>query len=201
MATSDAGLGGEESEDRSERRCSSIKPSDPARTLGLSAKQRALLAVENRRKIVEQLLETPGLNLNLLAEKTGMHRALVGFHARKLERGDIVVIKDGIRGDERICFLARDEDLWENPKTRVLFGGDPTRNVALYVSENPCASTSEIGEAVDRDPRTVRHHVKKLEERDLVECPTIGRGMVVNPQPVLVEWTAEVGEGFERPWG
>lgn len=166
----------------------------------LTREQVALLLSERRQRVVRQLDRTPGVNVTTLGRKAGLPRSVARFHVGKLRRAELVVVKKGVEGNERVCFLPADAHLWENPKTRVLFGGDPTRNVALYIAEHPGARVEEIGEAVGRDPRTVYHHLEKLEDRSLVDSVPAGRGSVYHPEPELCEWEQAAGKGFERPW-
>lgn len=162
-------------------------------------KMDTLLENENRADLVEQLGRTPGLNMSVTARQMGVPHSTVRFHVQRLERGGILVTKDG-QGNERLCFLKRHEHLWKNPKTRVLFGGDATRNVALYIAENPGATLEEIADAMGRAPQTIRHHLDVLEDHGLVDALRIESADRFHPEPALVEWYREVGEGFERPW-
>lgn len=90
--------------------------------------------------------------------------------------------------------------LWENPKTQVLFGGDAKRNVALFVAEHPGSTLKEIADAMDCAPTTIRHHLDALEDHGLVEAIRVESADRFHPEPALVEWYREFGEGFGRPW-
>lgn len=165
---------------------------------GLTDRQSSLLCNENRQQIVRQLGRTPGLNINLLAEKTEISGSVVTFHLHRLADADLVSIKPGVKGNERLCFLKRDEDLWEDPQTRILFGREPARNVALYVLENPGVTPEEISEALERSTRSARHHLRTLEDRGLIDRVRIGRTHRFLPRSPLREWRNEVGDGFGR---
>lgn len=177
------------------------RPSERPEGLGeITQAQATLLANPNRQLIVDQLGRTPGLNLNTLARETGLHRSLVRFHVHRLEHGDLVAVRQGVKGREQVCFLVEDAHLWEDPRTRVLFGGEPTRNVALFVAENPGATVQRIADAVDRKPRTIRHHLDELHERDLVDRVQDGTAARILPRDDLRRWKTEVGDGFEPAW-
>lgn len=173
---------------------------DCCEEIAVDSRQEALLRNPHRQAIVDQLKRTPGVNKNVLATSLDIGRSSLDFHVDRLRRADILVTKPGLKGRQRVCFLQRDEHLWEDPKTRILFGGAPARNVALYIAENPGATVEDLSKALGRSESTVRHHLKALREHGLVDTIRIGRTHEHHPQPSLLEWTCEVGGGFERPW-
>lgn len=173
---------------------------DCCEEIAVDSQQKALLRNAHRQEIVEQLDCTPGVNKNILTASLDIARSSLDFHVDRLRRADIVVTKKGLKGRQRICFLQRDEHLWENPKTQILFGGDPARNVALYIADNPGATLEDLSNALERSKSTVRHHLKALREHGLVDTIRIDRTHEHHPRPSLLEWTCEVGDGFQRPW-
>lgn len=206
--------GGDEPSDGEERGCADEEErgcggdeddedegSIPAWLEARRTKTDTLLENENRADLFDQVERTPGVNMSVAARRTGVPHSTARFHLQRLEQGGVIVTKDG-QGNERVCFLKCHEHLWENPKTktRILFGGDAKRNVALFVAENPGSTLKEIADAIDCAPGTIRHHLKVLKDHGLVEALRIESADRFHPEPALVEWYREVGEGFERPW-
>lgn len=174
---------------------------DPDEREGESqSQQEALLRNEVRARIVRELGRTPGLNKNQLRERLDVHPNLVQFHVERLEEGGLVVTKPSAQGKEVLCFREEDTHLWEDESTRILFGRRRSRQVALYVSDNPGAPTSEIAAFLDLSPVTVRHHLRTLIEHDLVERVRLGRKVEYHPQPRLQDWDQALGDRYERPW-
>jgi DNA-binding transcriptional ArsR family regulator len=171
------------------------EPPSGIEVTGLDA---SLLENPVRRRIVERLDETPGLNNNQLSKRVGVPWNLLRFHLQRLADAGLVVVREGVRGEQKVCFLAKDEHLWERDETRVLFGRRSNREVALIVARNPGATVAEIAEAVDLTDVTVRYHLETLRDHGLVERIRTGRSYDHHPTEALKAWVDEVGEVFER---
>lgn len=164
-----------------------------------SAKEQ-LLHNETRRRIYDLITELPGLNKNLVAKGSGISLSLADFHITRMEEPGILVTKPAAKEGETLCFRAEDVHLWEDPQTRILYGRSPTRNVALYLAENPGTSTEEICEAVEVSDTTVRYHLRSLRHRCLACLQRLDRRVVYHPQDALLDWVEEVGNRFPKPW-
>lgn len=159
-----------------------------------------LLDHPTRGRIVELLGDRPGMNKNQLCEEMDLHSNLLDFHVEKLEDIGVVATRPSAQGKEILCFLKDDLDLWQDEKTRILFGRSPVRHVGLFLAENPGASTQEVAGALGVSPVTIRHHLRTLLEFDLIQRFRAGRVFVYEPQDELATWAVDVGRGFERPW-
>lgn len=166
----------------------------------LSELQSALLRNPNRKAIVEQLGKTPGLNKNQLRKKLGLLPNLLDFHLDRLEEHGLVVMKDSAQEKETLCFLRSDEELWSDEETRIMFGRRSTRDIGLFIAENPGAETEEIADAVGLSEVTVRHHLRTLKEHGMIQRVRLGRSFEYHPSDVLEVWNERVGECFARPW-
>lgn len=154
-----------------------------------------------RRAIVGLLADRPGMNKNQICAELGTGGHQLDHHLDQLEhRGGLVVTRESAQDQEVLCFLAEDERLWEDERTRILFGRRQKRSVALFVAENPGATTREIAQAVRLSACTVRHHLRTLRAHGLVEGYRTGRARVYEPAQRLERWACEVGGDFERPW-
>lgn len=167
--------------------------------LEITRAQASMLENPTRRRIVEHLRETPGLNKNQLRCRLGVLRNTLEFHVGRLEDQGLLVTKRA-ESNEVLCFLAADEHLWEEEQTRVLFGRSSNRQVALFVEEHPGSSTEEIAGAVQLEPVTVLHHLKTLREHGLVQRIRKGNDVHYYPEPSLEAWVADFDESYLRPW-
>lgn len=153
-----------------------------------------------RERIRDLLIRMPGTNKNQIARRLDLHPSLRDYHLKKLLREDLVVTRSSVRGREILCFWWEDADLWNDLRTRVLYGRRASRLVALYIADHPGATTAEIGGALDRSGATIRYHLGTLGGRSLVERERDGRRIHYRPAGHLVSWVEDVGEGFPRPW-
>lgn len=174
---------------------------DPERTERIrEAFRRALLRHPVRCVIYELLKHRPGLNKNQVGDTLELYPNRLKFHMDRMIQAGLIETRSSPRGQEVVCFLAEDADLWEDEATRILFGRSPLRQVAMYLAEHPGATTGEIAEALDVTPVTVRHHLDNLLEHDLVDRFQIERHYEYHAGPKLDRWVDEVGDGFERWW-
>lgn len=166
----------------------------------LSGIESALLRNPTRKAIVDQLGRTPGLNKNQLRKKVDILPNLLDFHLDRLVEHGLVVTKSSAQEKETLCFLRSDEELWSDEETRIMFGRRPTREVGIYIAENPGADTEEIAEAVGLSKVTVRHHLRTLKEHDMIQRIRLGRSFEYHPSTLLEEWMERIGDAFPRPW-
>lgn len=162
--------------------------------------QVSLLRHPLRRQILKILRERPGLNKNQLAKRLDIYPNQVDFHLRRMEKGDLVEMRPSARDSEILCFRVGDAGLWEDERTRILFGRRPLRQVGLYLADHPGTSSQKIAGALDVSTVTVRHHIRTLLDHDLATRWRIGRRFEYHPTEPLEAWVDEVGSGFERAW-
>lgn len=160
----------------------------------------ALLDHPHRRKIVETARERPGVNKHQLARVLEVNPKVIDHHLEKLKNMGLVTTQSRGAGQEVHCFAAEDGHVWDEARTRGLFGRSGAREVALFLAENPGAKTREIARALELSATTVRHHLSGLREVGLVRQFQVGRAFLYDVTAVLDEWVETVGERFERPW-
>lgn len=165
----------------------------------LDPAQRKALEHSTRRAIVEVLAEMPGLHKAELARRVGVDPSTLDHHLDLLAWVELVVEKEGVRDNEVVCFLVEDEHLWDLASTRILYGRAPVRQVALYVTANPGATSEEVGRAFGRAPGTARGHLRTLCENELVSKLVLERTHYF-PTETLAEWVGTVGGGYPRSW-
>lgn len=165
----------------------------------LSGIQAALLRNPVRRRIVEQLTRTPGLNKNQLCNELDILPNLLDFHLQRLEDYGIIVTRSSAQGREILCFLREDRELWKDEELRIMFGRRSTRAIGRFIAENPGADTNEIADAVGLSEVTVRHHLRTLRDHDMVQRIRLGRSFEYHPSDLLEEWNDLVGHAFPCP--
>lgn len=164
----------------------------------LSSIQTSLLDDDVRSSIYTMVGERPGSNKNQLAKGLNIYHNHLDYHVSRLETHDLVVERPGGKGDV-IVFRTEDAHLWEDPKTRILYGRSPTRDVALYISQNPGTSSQEIADAHDASVNMARYHLRRLKDHDLLEMLNVGRRSEYHPAPALDEWVEGPGAGYLIP--
>lgn len=153
-----------------------------------------------RRRLAQTLEERPGMNKSQLCDELELDSNVLNHHLGKMAMGQLVVTRPSAQGKETLCFRLEDVILWEDERTRILFGREESRGVALYLAENPGATTREIAGALRLSPVTIRYHLGTLKEHQLVHRHPVGQTYVYEPDDLLEAWVAEIGGGFERPW-
>lgn len=153
-----------------------------------------------RSGIVSLLERQPGLNKNQVSRRLDVHPSIMVFHLGRVVEAGLVEILPGSDRRERLCFLAEDAYLWEDERTRVLFGRSACRYVALYICENPGTSSAAIATAVRRSIEAVQHHLRTLLGEALIDRMRIGRKVLYEAERALSQWTRACGDGYRRPW-
>lgn len=163
------------------------------------------LAHPTRQAVVDVLREEPGLNRSQVyrrvEEELDETPGDLRYHLDYLVDEGLVVTYSERERKEVHCFLVVDASLWRDDRTHVLFGRAPSRNVALFLVDNPGATTEEIADALGLEPSTIRYHLQRLHKRGLIRKHKVGATWVYGPSEILEQWTHDVGGSFPRPWG
>lgn len=152
-----------------------------------------LLDHPRREKIFETVKKAPGLNWSQLQRETGLSVGALMFHLKRLESEDIVVRKPSTNDNEVLFFTHEDEDLWRDPRTRILFGNESTRRIAEIVADGEGLSAKDIAEELDVTPAAVRYHLSKLEDKELVQRERDGRYVRYQADRELTSWIDRLG--------
>lgn len=159
-----------------------------------------LLSHPTRKGLLELIRERPGRNKHQIAQELDVDPSVVDHHLKRLCLASLTITRKREDSNEIHCFVAEDERLWDEERTRSLFGRGGQREVALYLAENPGAKTHEIAAALELSATTIRHHLQALRERDLVRQYSAGRTYLYDASPILDAWVETVGDKFDRPW-
>lgn len=148
---------------------------------------------------MELLANQPGLNKSQIARELDRQLNTIRHHLNRLEVVDLIEMRDSPRGREVVCFLPSQLHLWQEPKTRILFGGSRVTEVARHVVDAPGSTTREIGEALGLSRGGVHRHLTTLREASLVFRFRIGAAYRYYPQSELQEWSESVEESLPSP--
>ncbi len=162
--------------------------------------QESLLTHPTRQSILETVQAKPGINRNQIGVELDLVVKLLNYHVTKLEDAEVIVRMPSAQGKEALYFAPEDVDLWENPRTRILFGRKPTRYVAMFIADHPGTSSAAIAEALDLTPVTIRHHIRTLKEHNIIVSAKIGYAAEYHPLTELMDWVEDLGDRYERPW-
>lgn len=167
----------------------------------LSTFAQRCLESDTRERIHDLLLDLPGLNKSRIAEQLDLHISTVVGHLEVMEAYGVIEIEDTPHSNEKLCFAAENVHLWEDHRTRILFGRGPLKHVAICLAENPGATVKEIADALGLKPGAVYPHVRRLAEHGLVRSEPIGGAHRHCATPPLEAWVQEVGEAYTRERG
>lgn len=153
-----------------------------------------------RSDIVDLLDRCPGLNQQQVGERLDLEWATLTLHLERLSQARLVVVRAGERRGELLCFLARDELLWHDDHTRILYGQAATRRVALRLVDDGPSSAQEIANDLERSVRRVREHLVRLRDHELALKARTGNDVLYFPTARLLAWADDVAQGYPRPW-
>lgn len=145
-----------------------------------------------RERIFEAVQSSPGLNWSQLQRETGLSVGALMFHLDRLVEAGVVTRKDSPRSNEVLLFTEDNEDLWRDPRFRVLFGNESTLSVAEIIAENPGTIAGEIAEELGVTPEAVRYHLSKLEDKGLVNRERDGRKVRYDATHELDSWMSRI---------
>lgn len=160
----------------------------------------ALLDHPKRKAIYELVRSRPGINRNQVKTALGLAMGVLDFHLHRLENGKVIVRKPSHRDNEVLLFTPDQCGLWENPRTRLLFGTNATRKVAMVLAQQPGATSADIADAVEAEPVTVRYHLSKLRDHGLADARRYGNRVEYQPTAELVDWWEGPGRGYDSSW-
>lgn len=120
-----------------------------------------------RRQIFEYIQEHPGVHLRAAATALDLSTTNVLWHLRKLEDANLVTSKK-FEGYKVFYPVEGGVETKRKAIARSVLKNDNATQILEYVSANPSAHQREIARAIGVNHGTVRWHLRKLEEAELV---------------------------------
>ncbi len=124
-----------------------------------------VLENETRSKIIDFVLDHPGCNFNQIREATDLQAGAATWHLEMLLQYG--VIRRVESGQFHLYFPL----YVKNPIEALdlhLVKSETTLAILEFIAKHPASDQEVIGHAVGKDVRTVRYHLKKLQDANLV---------------------------------
>jgi predicted transcriptional regulator len=137
-----------------------------------------VLENENRSKIIDLIIDSPGIHFNELLRETELSPGNLVWHLDVLETYHIIGKKNV--GQYLVYFPLHDYNPMSNIDIK-LAKSDTTLKILDMIEEHPGTYGSEIAHKLDLDHKTVKYHVEKLKEINLIEDKKVGRKKLLYP--------------------
>ncbi|GAB4309001.1 MAG: hypothetical protein Kow0069_07730 [Promethearchaeota archaeon] len=132
-----------------------------------------VLENENRSRIIDAVLDEPGIHFNRLRQVTGLTPGVLTWHLEVLERYGVL---KSARAGQYLCFFPAVDANPVDPADAELAKSSTTLDVLSRVREAPGCTQKDLAAALGRSPATVSYHVEKLVNRGLLRAEGRGRG-------------------------
>jgi len=130
-----------------------------------------VLDTEVRKNLYHYIEEYPGSHLREIARELDLKPSNAAWHLRKLEQTNLVRSRE--IGGKKVYYLvdggieARKEAIAE-----AILKNKNARDIMLYLAENPGKHLLEIAHALGLNHHTVKWHIKKMFEAELIDGDT-----------------------------
>lgn len=141
-----------------------------------------------RKRIVEQVQDKPGINQNQLTQTLSVSSSTINDHLIFLNKTGHVITVIRSQTSEKLCFTPENYHVWKAEPFRVLLGRATPRKVALYLTQNPGATTKQIALDLGISISTIQRHLRRLKDADLICGTRIARMVLYHARRSLVEW-------------
>jgi len=130
-----------------------------------------VLDTEIRKSLYQYIEEFPGSHLREIARELDLKPSNAAWHLRKLEQTNLVRSRE--IGGKKVYYLvdggieARKEAIAE-----AILKNKNARDIMIYLAENPGKHLLEIAHALELNHHTVKWHIKKMFEAELIDGDT-----------------------------
>ena len=122
---------------------------------------------EARKQIFEYIQAHPGVHLRAAAQNLSLSTTNVLWHLRKLEQANLVTSKK-FEGYKVFYPVEGGVETKRKALAMSVLKNDNAQQILEYVSANPSAHQREIARALGVNHGTVRWHLRKMEEAELL---------------------------------
>ncbi|UCH71908.1 MAG: winged helix-turn-helix transcriptional regulator, partial [Thermoplasmatales archaeon] len=130
-----------------------------------------------RRKIYKFILKYPGLHLQELIRKLNLPNGTLRYHLRYLEKRNLIKAKPE---DGYVRFYITNNIGNDQKKIFHILRQEVPRNIILYLLLLGCASQIELSKSLEKHPKTIEFHLKKLLNKGIIEiAPASNKGVHV----------------------
>ncbi|MFW9946530.1 MAG: winged helix-turn-helix transcriptional regulator [Candidatus Odinarchaeota archaeon] len=135
---------------------------------------------ENRKNIIKLILENPGIHHNELLRESNIQKGQLQWHLEVLLKYNI--IRKEKFGQYSVYFPIMNSietlELFENGLAK----SETTTKVFKIIQKTPGISSSEISDKINLARNTVKYHVDKLSENNLIQFKKKGRKIELYPK-------------------
>jgi DNA-binding MarR family transcriptional regulator len=139
-----------------------------------------ILNLETRRLLYNFIVENPGLHLREIARRLNLTFFNLNYHIRYLEKLGMISTKK----DEFYTRVYPKESFGFKEKEIMDFIRRKTpRHILMCICAYPAITQNEIAKNLEKHPTTVKYHLKKLIELDIIEEAEIKDGLALTKIP------------------
>jgi len=134
-----------------------------------------IFELETRRQIYNFILKYPGLHFRKLSRKLNIPKTTLSYHLRYLQKRGLLTAKP--EGKFTPYYVSNNIGNGQKKMLRLL-RQEPSRNIILYLLFTACASQIELSRSLEKHPTTIKLHLKKLIDMDIIEPAPVANGEV-----------------------
>jgi predicted transcriptional regulator len=139
-----------------------------------------ILDLENRRRIYNCILKNPGLHQRNLSKKLRVPFSTLYYHLRYLKKLDLIIEKKIGRYSRYYTknTIGRGDKEFLNIIRQYI-----PRNIIVFICIYYVASQKELSIDLDKHHTTIKVHLKKLLDMDIIEIAPVKNGTINNNRP------------------
>jgi len=134
---------------------------------------------ENRAKILKQILNNPGIHHNELLRTCQLQKGQLQWHLDVLLRNHI--IKKEKYGQFTLYFPITSSFGTIDKMKKILSKSKTTSEILNIIQDNPGINSSEISRVLNLSSSTIKYHIDKLSEENLIILKRKGRKIEIFP--------------------
>jgi len=139
-----------------------------------------LLYLEARRKIYNYVLNNPGLHLRELSRRLKLTYNNLDYHLNYLKKLGFVVVQ---KENSYSRVYAKDKVGLFDKKYLNIIQQKTLRHIIIFICSRPVTTQNEIAKNLEKHPTTIKHHLKKLIELEIIEPAPIKDGLALTNLP------------------
>jgi len=134
-----------------------------------------ILELETRRKIYNFILKYPGVHVRETTRKISIPKTTLTYHLNYLEKRGLII---GKYDDVYHRFYITNTMGVTNKKILSFLRRETTRNILLVFLSYIGVSRIELSRELEKSPKTIAFHLKRLLDADIIEPAPVGDGIV-----------------------
>jgi len=142
--------------------------------------KKEILQLETRRQIYNYIVENPGVHLRKITRSLKMNYHNIDYHINYLKKLGMISIKS----DDSYSRVYPSDSIGTREKEIIdVFRRKTTRYIIIFMFASVVSSQEEISKNLEKDPKTINFHIKKLIKLDLIEKTKSKDGITFTNHP------------------